>query len=154
MDHGDRLYIRIKFGDDTVGAFDPLKVLQQLQRTFPEAEIDPTDHQQVRLLRELEFWTQGATHGETRENLVLASWGCYRRHGPTYRFVIPFASGNRVNGMARRRSVGFNLPKGLMPEQRSQLVAFLQSLRMGEPVWDDEAYEDAEPDGSSDDKIP
>ena len=104
MDDTERLYIRLDFWDDAVGAFEPAKVLRQLKRAFPEAEIDPTDHQRVRLLRELEFWAQGEKAAELRETLVRQSWGLYQTNGPTYRFVIPFPSGHRVSGGARRLS--------------------------------------------------
>ena len=149
MDDDDRLYIRLDFWDDAVGAFEPVKVIRQLQRTFPEAEIDPTDHQRVRLLRELELWAQGEKVAELRETLVRQSWGLYQTNGPTYRFVIPFPSGHRVSGVARRLSVGFNVPAGLPLEHRAQLKSFLRSLRMGEPVWDDDCG-DPEPDVTAD----
>ncbi|MGL4422179.1 MAG: hypothetical protein ACRCZF_16035, partial [Gemmataceae bacterium] len=93
MEDGESLYIRLNCWDDAVGAFEPAKVLRQLQQTFPDAEIDPTDHQEVRFLRELEFWAQGDNSAELRETLVRQSWGLYRRTGPTYRFVVPFSSG-------------------------------------------------------------
>jgi len=131
------LYIRLNPWDDAVGAFEPAKVLRQLKQAFPEAEIDPTDHQRVRLLRELEFWAQGEKSTEQRERLVQQSWGLYQRNGPTYRFVIPFPSGYRVSGGARRLSVGFQVPSGLPPEHREQLRAFLRSLHMGEPALDE-----------------
>jgi hypothetical protein len=149
MDDTERLYIRLDFWDDAVGAFEPAKVLRQLKRAFPEAEIDPTDHQRVRLLRELEFWAQGEKTAELRKTLVRQSWGLYQTNGPTYRFVIPFPSGHRVSGGARRLSVGFQVPAGLPPEHREQLLAFLRSLRMGEPALDDgreEAEASAAPD--------
>jgi hypothetical protein len=137
-DGGERLGIQLNFWDDTVGAFEPAKVLRQLRRAFPEAEIDPTDHQRVRLLRELEMWSH--CEPELRETLVRQSWGLYQTNGPTYRFVIPFPSGHRVGGGARRLSTWLEVPAGLPPEHRERLLAFLRSLRMGEPTPDaDEA---------------
>jgi hypothetical protein len=133
VEEGERLSIELDFWDDAVGAFEPAKVLRQLRRAFPDAEIDPTDHQRVRLLRELEFWSQGVREPELREKLVGQSWGLYKTNGPTYRFVVPFPSGHRVSGVARRLSVGFRVPAGLPPEYREQLLAFLRSLRLGEP---------------------
>ena len=143
MDDAERLYIDLDFWDDAVGAFEPVKVLRQLQRAFPDVEIDPTDHQRVRLLRELEFWAQGYKDEELRETLVRQSWGLYQTNGPTYRFIIPFPSGHRVSGAARRLSVGFQVPVGLPPECRERLLSFLRSLRMGEPAL---GREDAAPD--------
>ena len=133
MDDGTRLDVRLDFWDDGVVAFEPAKVLRRLQRAFPQAEIDPTDHQQTRLLRELEGWSRGVPDPKVREQLVRQSWGLYRTNGPTYRFVIPFPSGHRVTGAVRRLSVGFALPPGLPPAAREQLAAFLRSLRPGEP---------------------
>ena len=149
MDNDEILYIRLDCWDDAVGAFEPAKVLRQLQRSFPDAEIDPTDHQRVRLLRELEFWAQGDTPAELRETLVRQSWGLYQRNGPMYRFVIHFPSGHHASGAARRMSVGFDVPAGFPIEYRGQLVAFLRSIRMGEPVWDEDR-EDAAAETSSD----
>jgi hypothetical protein len=136
VDDGEHLSIELDFWDDAVGAFEPAKVLRQLRRAFPEVEIDPTDHQRVRLLRELEFWSQGEREPELREKPVGQSWGLYRTNGPTYRFEIPFPSGHRVSGGVRRLSVTFRVPPGLPPEFREQLLAFLRSLRMGEPKLD------------------
>jgi hypothetical protein len=136
MDDGERLAIHLDFWDDAVGAFEPAKVLRQLQRAFAGAEIDPTDHQRVRLLRELELWSQGERAAEVREELVRQSWQLYQTNGPTYRFVVPLASGYRVSGGARRLSVFFRAPAGLPVEDRARLLAFLRSLRMGEPKLD------------------
>jgi hypothetical protein len=137
MDDGKRLGIDLNFWDDAVGAFEPLKVLRRLQQEFPGSEIDPTDHQRVRLLRELEFWSQGERELTLREKLVRQSWDLYQTNGPTYRFVVPFPSGHRASGGARRLSVWFQVPAELPPEQRAHLQAFLLSLRMGEPMLDD-----------------
>jgi hypothetical protein len=136
MEDGEHLGIELDFWDDAVGAFEPAKVLRQLQRAFPDAEIDPTDQQRARLLRELDFWSQGKREPEVRETLVRQSWGLYQTNGPTYRFVVPFPSGHRVGGTARRLSVSFRVPSGLPPEHREQLLGFLRSLRMGEPTLD------------------
>ena len=128
---GEAIYLELDWWDDSVGAFEPEKVLRQLRREFPDLEIDPTDHQRVRLLRELEFWsTLGA---ELRETLVRQSWGLYQTMGPTYRFAIPFPFGHRVTGGARRMSVSFKLPVAFPREYREQVLAFLQSLQMGAP---------------------
>lgn len=126
MDDAERLYIELDFWDDAVGAFEPAKVLRQLELAFPDSDIDPTDHQRVRLLRELEFWAQ-QTAAEQREELV----------GQTYRFIIPFPSGHRVSGCARRLSDGFQVPVGLPPECRERLLSFLRSLRMGAKGYDE-----------------
>jgi hypothetical protein len=147
-DDDDWLGIELDYRDDTVGAFEPAKVLRQLQRTFPDAEIDPTDHQRVRLLRELEIWSQAEKESARRERLVRQSWDLYQTNGPTYRFVVPFRSGHRVEGGARRRSVWFRVPAELPPEHREQVLAFLRSLRMGEPTLDD-GREDTEPSSTS-----
>lgn len=143
MDGTERLYVELDFWDEAVGAFEPCKVIRQLRRAFPEVEVDPTDHQRVRLLRELDFWAQGDKAPELRETLIRQSWGLYSTTGPTYRFVVPFPSGHRVSGSARRLSVGFQVPVDLPQEYREQLVVFLNSLRMGEPVA--EKLEDLEP---------
>lgn len=145
MEESESLYLRLDFWDDSVGAFEPAKVLRQLTRALPDVVIDPTDHQRVRLLRELEFWAQGEKTAALRESLVRSSWGLYQRNGPTYRFVVPFPSGHRVAGAVRRMSVGFEVPAGLPPEYREQLLAFLRSLRMGGPMLDD-GREDADPE--------
>jgi hypothetical protein len=149
VDACERLEVELDFWDDTVGAFEPAKVLRQPRAGFSDVEIDSTDHQRVRLLRELEFWDQGERDPELREKLILQSWGLYQTTGPTYRFVISFPAGHRVNGMARRLSVSFSLPVGLPAEYREQLVSFLRSLRMGEPNFVD-GWEETEPDLTAD----
>ena len=138
MDGGERLGLSLDWGDDAVGAFEPHKVLRQLRRAFPDAEVDPTDHQRVRLERELEMWSQHIPDPERRASMVRSSWGLYATNGPTYRFVIPLPSGHRVEGGARRLSVWFRLPPGVSPDDRDRLADFLRSLRMGEPTPDDE----------------
>ena len=129
----ERLEIRLDFWDDFVGAFEPMKVIRQLKAAFPEVELDPTDHQQVRLLQELALWTQTEMPAERRGTLMRQSWGNYQTNGPTYKFVIPFASGHRVTGFARRLTVGFQMPADLPAAARERLIVFLRSLRMGEP---------------------
>jgi hypothetical protein len=149
MYDGERLGIALDFWDDAVGAFEPAKVLRQLRLAFPEAEIDPTDHQRVRLLRELEFWAQGERELKLREKLVRQSWDLYQTNGPTYRFAVPFSSGHRVSGGARRLGVHFLVPTGFPPEHREKLLAFLRSLKMGQPKFDTEdaeAEQDVAPD--------
>jgi hypothetical protein len=147
MDDGAHLGLDLDFWDDAVGAFEPAKVLRQLERAFPDAEIDPTDHQRGRLLQELEFWSQ--REPALREELVRQSWDLYQTNGPTYRFVVPFPSGHRVSGGARRLSVFFRVPPGLPPEHREQLLGFLRSLRLGEPTLG--ADEEVEPGAATDD---
>ncbi|QEL15299.1 hypothetical protein [Limnoglobus roseus] len=143
MGHEDHLSLELDFWDDAVGAFEPAKVLREIQRTFPHAEIDPTDHQRVRLLRELGlFESQSAWDTDQRDTMIRQSWGLYQTNGPTYRFVIPFPSGHQVSGAARRLSVYFRVPASLPSEHRGELLSFLRSLKMGEPkideVFDDE----------------
>jgi hypothetical protein len=131
------LYTRLNFWDDAVGAFEPAKVIRQVKLVFPDAEIDPTDRHRVRLLRELEIWTKSdRVKEEDREALVRQSWDNYQTNGPSYRFVVPFLSGHRVSGGVSRLSVGFQVPAGLPSECREHLLAFLRSLRMGEPTFD------------------
>jgi hypothetical protein len=145
MDDGERLGIDLDFWDDVVWAFEPTKVLRQLRRAFPDAEIDPTDHQRVRLLRELEFWSRDEVTAEARETLVRQSWDLYQTNGPTYRFVVPLPSGHSIRGGARRLSVWFRVPAGLSPENRERVLAFLQSLRSGKPKLDIEGRETTAP---------
>jgi hypothetical protein len=131
------LYMRLNFWDDAVGAFEPAKVIRQIKRAFPDAEIDPTDRHRVRLLRELEIWTKSDRFKEEdRETLVRQSSDNYQTNGPSYRFIVPFSSGHRINGGVSRLSVGFQVPAGLPSEYREHLQAFLKSLRMGEPAFD------------------
>lgn len=52
------------------------------------------------------------------------SWDLCQTNGPTYRFVVPFPSGHRVSGGARRLSVFFPVLPGLPPEHREQLLGF------------------------------
>jgi hypothetical protein len=153
MGEAERLYLELDFWDDAVGAFEPAKVLRQLERAFPKVEIDPTDRHLAWLLRLLEIWSQGLKPAELRETMVRQAWGSYQTNGPTYRFVVPFGTGHRVSGRAARLCVGFHLPTGLPSVYREQLVAFLRSLRMGEPAWDD-GSEDAEPIDAADGGAP
>lgn len=133
---GDVEYLQLEldFWDDFVGAFEPAKVIRQLRRTFPQVDVDPTDQQEVRLLRELESWSRDEIEPARRDKLIWQSKNNYRTNGPTYRFVIPFDSDWRVPGWARRLRVGFETPAGLPKDYRDQLLAFLRSLKMGEPV--------------------
>ena len=125
------LGLHLDSGDDTAAVFVPAKVVGLLQRAFPDTEVDPTDHQQVQLERELGFWSRDEVAPEHRRSLVLQSWGNYKRNGPTYRFVVPFPPGHKVRGQARRMSVVFWLPADLTAEHQEQLRAFLASLRLG-----------------------
>lgn len=141
----DYLGLELDFWDDSVGAFEPLKVLRQLEKSFPDAVIDPTDHQRAHLLKLLKLFAANL-EGERHETMIRQVWGTYQTCGPLYKFVIPFASGHKVSGSAARLCVDFWLPKDLTLEHRGQLLAFLTSLRMGEPkleTFDGEAEPDA-----------
>ena len=135
MNDDDYLGLELNFWDDSVGAFEPLKVLRQLEKSFPDAVIDPTDHQRAHLFKLLE-WFAANLEGELHETMVRQAWGTYQTCGPSYKFVIPITAGHSVRGAAGRLCVDFWLPKGLPPEDRGQLLAFLTSLRMGEPKVD------------------
>ena len=151
VDESDRLGIDLDFWDDAVGAFEPAKVIRQLRRAFPEADVDSTDHQQVRLVRELDAWSRHVPDPSQRETMARQSWGLYRTNGPMYRFVVPLPSGHRVGGAARRLSVCFWVPRGVPEEYSARLVAFLRSLRMGEPkVGHGSEGEAAEPCAAAD----
>jgi folate-binding protein YgfZ len=133
-DGHEYLSVELDFWDDSVGAFEPEKVIRQLGRAFPNLEFDATDYQQVRLLRELEIWEElSQRDGKVRESLIANSWHLFRTNGPTFRFEIPFESGHRVKGGARRMSVGFHVPIDLPSEHRERLLAFLDSLDLGKP---------------------
>lgn len=132
MSDGDRLAIDLDPWDDSVAVFAPEKVLRRVQQAFPGVVIDPTDHQQVRLERELAFWEQTPPDEAARATFRRQSWGLYQANGPMYRFAIPFASGHEVRGQVRRYCLLFHVPAGLPPEHREAVLAFLRSLGIGE----------------------
>jgi hypothetical protein len=140
----ETLGLDLDWWDDSVGAFDPTKVLRQIARVFPQVEIDPTDHQDVRLQRELVAWSQGVSDETVRESLIRQSKGLYRRTGPCFRFEIPFTSGHRVKGQARRCAVLFTIPRDLPAAIREQLSGFLSGLEMGHPTWRRDGNDDEE----------
>jgi len=98
MDDTEYLGLELDYWDETVGAFEPQKVIGKLREFFATAEIDPTDHQQVRLLRELWHWEQIDCPPEQLTLLIRQSWGNYQTSGPTYRFSVTFPSGHEVQG--------------------------------------------------------
>jgi hypothetical protein len=128
-----RLSLEIDFWDQSIGAFEPVKVLRQVCRAFPEAEVDWTDQQELRLCRELEGWSKSNLDEATRERLMRQSKDLYRSNGPTYRFQIPLGDNLCASGWARRLSIGFELPDNAPMELRDKLTRFLESVRMGEP---------------------
>jgi hypothetical protein len=134
MNDCDYLGLELNFWDDNIGAFEPEKVVRQILRVFPQTQVDPTDHQEVRLQRELAFWAEGEREGSLRDNLIRQSKRCYRTNGPTYRFQITLADAFQVTGTARRLSVAFHVPKNAPAELREQLWTFLRSLHMGKPM--------------------
>ena len=147
MEGEKRMSIQLDFWDDSVAAFEPAKVGRLLRQTFPDASIDPTDYQQIQLERELKYWSREEIIPELRATLIRQSWGSYKTNGPTYRFMVPFPPSHQVRGHARRLSVSFWLPPALPPEHREQLRAFLVSLQMGTPEFD-------ERDGAKPDAVP
>lgn len=128
-----RLGIRIPYWTDSVGTFDPRKVVEQVARAFPETVVDPTDHQAVRLERELAHF-DGRPEPE-RSALIRQAWSNAQDNGPTFRFEIPTPAGS-IRGVARRYCVSFDLPDGVDDDRRGRLEQFLRGLRLGEPVWD------------------
>lgn len=132
MDADKLLGIYLSFWDETVGVFEPAKILRLVGRTFPAAEIDWTDRQRDRLLHELESWAQRIPEPERRERFIRNSWGTYQTNGPTYRFIVPLPSGLRVNGGVGRFHVWFRVPADIPSADFQWLESFLKSLRMGD----------------------
>ena len=127
----NRLSLELDFWDETIGAFEPQKVITRLHEAFPNAEIDLTDHLRRRLLFELDYWPLNDC-GDRYNTLVRNSWHLYQTCGPSYHFAIVFPSG-RVTGSARRLSIEFLVPVRMPTAEQESLIAFLRSLRMGEP---------------------
>jgi hypothetical protein len=128
---GERISLELSYWTDFVGTFDPWKVLWRIKKTFPSAAIDTTDHQEVRLNRELEGWARNDIPEPTRQTLIGQSKRLYRDNGSTYRFEIPCGLEASINGCVRRYSVSFNLPPDTPPEMRQSIITFLASLELG-----------------------
>jgi hypothetical protein len=125
--------LKLEYWTDSVGAFDPTKVLSRIHKAFPDAVIDETDVQEVRLLKELEHWNSEEMSEEQRKRFIRSSKILYRTNGPTFSFQIPFGLEQPVRGWARRYSVRFDVPHGAPQRVTDALVSFLKSLQMGEP---------------------
>ena len=152
MSDGEYVGLELDFWDDSVGAFEPGKVLRQLRKAFPEAVIDPTDTQRARLLQLLNLWAKNETVVGQYDTLIRQAWWQYQTCGPSYRFVVPFPIGHVVNGSASRLSINFWLPIGLPSEYRERLLTFLGNLRMGQPkieTLDEVESPDVGPDSPS-----
>ena len=73
--HGEYVGLELDFwDDDSVGAFEPEKLLRQLRKTFPEAIVDPTDTQRARLLQLLDLWAKNETAVGQYDTLVRQAW--------------------------------------------------------------------------------
>jgi hypothetical protein len=128
-----RLCLRINYWTDYVGTFDPRKVVGLVKRSFPETVIDSTDHQDVRLRRELEHF---ATIAEPqRETMLGQALRNAQDNGPTFRFEIPIPGGSPIKGTARRYSISFDIPAGSPATMRERLESFLNGLQLGQPEW-------------------
>jgi hypothetical protein len=131
MASGEVISLELPYWSEFVGTFDPWKVARRVKATFPGAVIDPTDYQEVRLNRELEFWARSDIPEATRQALIGQSKRCYRDNGPTYRFEIPCGLSAPIKGCARRYRVWFELPAGAPEELRQRILAFLETLALG-----------------------
>jgi hypothetical protein len=129
MPSDERISLELSYWSDFVGTFDPWKVLWQVKKSFPSAVFDLTDHQEVRLNRDLEGWAH--IPEPRRQTLVNQSKRLYRDNGPTYKFEIPCGQGAAIKGCARRYTVSFLLPLDVSPEIRQGIIAFLESLKLG-----------------------
>ena len=127
-----RLCLRISYWTDFVGTFDPRKVIGLIWRAFPETVIDWTDHQDVRLRRELEHF---ATIPEPlqRETMIRQALRNAQDNGPTFRFEIPTRNGDCIKGTARRYLINFEIPAGCPGEMRDRLKSLLEGLQLGRP---------------------
>jgi hypothetical protein len=132
------LTLRINYRTDCVGAFDPQKVVGLVKRAFADTIIDPLDYQEMRLKRELDFFSQ-VPDPERRERMVRRAWRDAWDNGPTLRFEIPRDGGEPIKGMARRYRISFELPEGLDEATRNRLEGLLKGLAMGHPVYEEEA---------------
>ncbi len=64
-----RFTLRINYSTDCVGAFDPWKVVGLVKRAFAQTIIDPVDYQEMRLKRQLDFFSQ-IPDPERRERMI------------------------------------------------------------------------------------
>ncbi|HEV3167114.1 MAG TPA: hypothetical protein VGZ22_24105 [Isosphaeraceae bacterium] len=124
--------LTLGYWTDSVGTFDPEKALFRIKKAFPTAVLDPTDHQEVRMVAEVEHWNATEMTEERRERFIMMSKKCYRTNGPTYRFEIP-AEPLSIKGDTRRYRIRFELPQGTAEEVRQRVISFLETLRLGEP---------------------
>lgn len=132
MDDAKLLDILLSYSDETVGVFEPTKVLKRVGKAFSGAEIDWTDQHRERLLRELDWWSERIPEPERRERFLANSWGTYQANGPSYLFVVPLPSGLRVNGGVSRLHLWFRVPADIPSGDQERLVSFLRSIRMGD----------------------
>ena len=132
------LGLYVDFWDETmVGAFEPEKCVNRVRDAFENVTVDPTDHQEVRLTREIDHWNATVSDRTLRDTLILQSKRLYRGNGPTYRFVIKFEDGHEVNGTARRLSFTFWFDPSLSTDIVSRLRKFLLSISLGSPTIED-----------------
>jgi hypothetical protein len=124
--------LSISYWTNAVGTFDPWKVVCRIKNRFPDTVIDRTDHQQVRLQRELAFWNSHEMPEERRQSLIRSSSCNARDNGPSYRVEIPFGLTQPVLGWARRYSVRFQVPAEAPDSVLDALETFLKSLDLGE----------------------
>ena len=80
-----------------MGAFDPWKVVGLVKRAFADTVIDPVDYQEMRLKRELDFFSQ-IPDPERRERIIRRSWRDAWDNGPTLQFEIPRQRGRADQG--------------------------------------------------------
>lgn len=133
------LGLDLDYSDDSVGAFEPEKCIDRVCAAFDDVdvEVDKSDHQELRMTREVEHWSTTVQDERLRDKLILQSKRLYRSNGPTYRFVIRFDDGYEVNGTARRLSFRFWFNPSLPKEIVSRLRQFLLSLSLGSPKMSD-----------------
>ena len=127
------LALEVAYWSESVGCFDPERVLVRVAASFPDAEFDPTDHAEREVASVERFLAEDDGPDENKASMRRQITGKARRNGPVYRFRLRMPSGAAVDGGASRYRVWLRPCGPLAPEERGRLHAFLASLELGTP---------------------
>jgi hypothetical protein len=112
-----------RFGDPSLGMFDPATTVDQLRAAFPEIRLLPGD--------QLALSADRAEAGGFPDLIVRTLRRNQQEYGPAYAFEIDLPEQRKIRGNARRYDVTFLFDDSLDEDWRQRLSDFLHSLGGG-----------------------
>lgn len=124
-----KLALTIDYWTDSVGTFDPVKVVRMVKCSFPEAAVDERDYQAEELNNLRRHIKTLSEPGRT--TMLRQAERKAMDNGPCFHFAIEVGP-DTVRGRVSRYELVLDLPDAVDGRLRCRVESFLASLKLGE----------------------